>query len=423
MKRLTCLILGVVTLVLVACQGGSGDGDSNTFQNQALNSRISSVQPMTGIVFWADNENVDTPAIQLEFSYIGYNDVVDETEGEYDWSGVESLLDQAASRGHQAILRFYFVYPGFETTVPGYIKAMSGYSETKGTSEGQETWFPDWDHESLQAFVLEFYTRLSLQYDDDPRIAFLQTGFGLWGEYHIYDGPFTLGQTFPDKVFQTRFIEHMAGVFSALHWSISIDAADSTYSPFEGDTELTGLGFGLFDDSFMCEDHDDYNTDCWNFFDRSRYLTAPAGGEFSYYTDYDQAHVLDSDGIYGTTFEAEAADFHISYMIGNDQLSYQTLDRIEQAGMATGYAFRITRFQTKDDAAIIDIKNTGTAPIYYDAYVAVNAVRAPESLKGLAPGDTLTCHVASGGDDPVVTIACDRLVSGQTIGYEASLNP
>ena len=25
------------------------------------------------------------------------------------------------------------------------------------------------------------------RYDDDPRIAFLQVGFGLWGEYHIYD--------------------------------------------------------------------------------------------------------------------------------------------------------------------------------------------------------------------------------------------
>ena len=424
MKQFICMALCLGVLVLCSCHKGSDNSASDQrFQDQALNSSISNVQPMTGIVLWADNEKNDTNAIQLEYKYMGYNQIVDEIKGEYDWSRLEGLLDQVAARGHQAILRFYLVYPGYETTVPAYIKALSGYSETKGTSEGLETFFPDWRHEQLQAFILEFYQKFANQYDDDKRIAFLQTGFGLWGEYHIYDGPFILGQTFPGKSFQIQFIENMADAFDTLHWSISIDSSDSDYGPFEDDTSLINLNFGLFDDSFMCRDHGDYNTKCWDYFDHNRYLHSPAGGEFSYYTDYDQQHVLDSGGLYGTTFEAQAADFHISYMIGNDQLSYQTLNRIEQAGLATGYAFRITGFQTSKDAATITIENKGAAPVYYDAYVTVNGVRANESLKGLGQGETLTCHAASGGDNPVVTIECDRLVSGQHIGYEADLNP
>ena len=57
----------------------------------------------------------------------------------------------------------------------------------------------------------------------------------------------------------------------------------------------------------------------------------------------------------------------------------------------------------------------------FDAYVAVGGVRANESLKYLAPESTLTCRIPAGGDNPPLTIECDRLVPGQTIGYEADL--
>jgi hypothetical protein len=109
--------------------------------------------------------------------------------------------------------------------VPEYIKNISTYNETEGVSEGETTWFPDWTSNVLQGFVLDFYTAFASRYDNDPRLAFLQVGFGLCGEYHIYDGPMVLGSTFPLKEFQGLFIEHMASAFHSLKWSISIDAA------------------------------------------------------------------------------------------------------------------------------------------------------------------------------------------------------
>jgi hypothetical protein len=376
---------------------------------------------MTGIVLWTDNDENSTDAIQLEYSYMLYNSVVSR-KSDYDWSAVDALLESVASRGHQAILRFRFVYPGYATSVPDYIKQMSDYEETEGESEGQTTFFPDWTHEELHRFTLEFYTKFSERYDSDPRLAFLQTGFGLWAEYHIYDGPMEIGATFPSKQFQTDFFQHLDTVFVTTPWSISIDAADAGYSPFKQQSNLKSIDFGLFDDSFMHEEHAGYNTDCWNFFGRERYLRSPAGGEFSYYTEFDQEHVLDTEGIHGSTWEESAAAFHISYMIGNDQPAYQSIGRIKSAGMASGYRFRINAFSSSDDSSIVEVENTGVAPLYFDAYMAVNDVRAKESLKHLAPGSTLTCRIPSGGEAPKPTIECDRLVDGQTIEFEADLD-
>ena len=108
-------------------------------------------------------------------------------------------------------------------------------------------------------------------------------------------------------------------------------------------------------------------------------------------------------------------------MIGNDQPSYQTMDRIEEAGIASGYSFRVTAFSASPSAARVTVENEGIAPIYTDAFGAVNGVRAEESLALLMPGDSREYTVASGGDSPELTIECDRLVSGQEIEFAADL--
>jgi hypothetical protein len=378
---------------------------------------ITDVQPMTGIVFWHNSSNTDSDVLSLEYSYMLYNDVVKDS-GKYNWDAVEQKLNAISNRKHQAIFRFRYVYPGYETSVPDYISNRSDYHETVGLSEGKVTHFPDWTNPELKRFTLEFYSKFAERYDNDPRLAFLQVGFGLWAEYHIYSGPFILGVTFPDKAFQEAFFCHLDSTFKQIPWSISIDAADSTYSPFKAKPELKNIRFGLFDDSFMHKDHSGYNTSCWNFFGRERYKTSPAGGEFSYYTDYDQQHVLDlPGGPYGQPYEKFARDFHITYIIGNDQPEYQTMERIKQASMASGYRFKIVSLKTAPDTSVFEILNYGVAPIYYNAYIAVDGIRSPASLKLLAPGDTKTFGVSAGAMNAAITIECDRLVEGQKIQF------
>ncbi len=391
------------------------------FTARSLQSTIDDVQPMTGIVLWADSWNSGNTKddVQLEYSYYAPNKII-KGKNSYDWNDFDALLDRVAARGNQVIPRFYYVYPGAQTTVPDYIKSRSDYDENSGSVEGKQTSFPDWTNSELQDATIDFMTAVANRYDNDPRIAFLQVGFGLWGEYHIYQGPNQLGVDFPSHAFQKRFINHLNSEFKTLHWSISVDAAYQGLSAFPADQSLANADFGLFDDSFMHQSHQQENEPNWNFFTyKTRFLTSPHGGEFSYYTEFDQKNVLNPAGLHGKTFESFSKRFYISYMIGNDQPGYSFKNRIKAAGMATGYKFKVTKFESSQSNTRVEIENTGVATLYYDAYPTVGGTRSPTSLKGLAPGSTRSFLVAKGTGD--LTISSDRLVQGQTIQFDANL--
>ncbi|MDR7191659.1 hypothetical protein [Luteimonas terrae] len=396
-----------------------------------LQASIDRVQPMTGIVLWNDNTS-DLAAIgddvQLEFAYFKYSDVAT-GPGVYDWSLVDARLASAAARGHQMILRFHDTYPGDTVvSIPAHVASAPDHVLSYRQVEGQQTFVPDWRSATLRTFILEFYTRFAQRYDLDPRIAFLQVGFGSYAEYHLWDGPLTLGRTFPSKTFQQQFLMHLGDAFDQTPWSLSIDAASATYSPFSAVPALRQLRFGLFDDSFMhethSEDNQEYNRASWLFFGSTRYHDSPAGGEFNYYSDYDQAHVLDPDGPWGRSFESFAAQYHISYMIGNDQPGYQSRARIREAAMATGYAFRVTTLSSNGECVRMTVRNEGVAPIYHDAWPAADGHRLGTSLKGLLPGAERTAAACIGPHARAtleVGIESDRLVPGQRIQFNASL--
>ena len=400
-------------------------GRADDLKPVPLRSKVANVQPMTGIVLWATNERASSAPIQLEYSYVTYSQVVKE-RGVYDWSAVERILNEVAKRKHQAIIRWHETYVAKTTGVPAYIKALPDYREITALSERKRTGFPDWSHPELRRFILEFYERFAEKYDHDPRLAFMQTGFGLWSEYHIYDGPMKLGQTFPSLEFQREFVEHLSRSFKRTPWMISVDAAGD-HAPYANDQKLLALSFGLFDDSFNHAHHARVNELNWNRLGRDRWKIAPGGGEFSFYETKDQREALSPTGPHGTSFEQHAAKFHISFMIGDGQPRFQKPERIREAGMACGYRFRVAEFKASPSQAVVVIQNTGIAPIYHDAFPAVDGTRAGDSLKGLLPGQsktfTIPLRVAgeSATSPPILTIDSDRLVPGQRIEYDADL--
>ena len=395
------------------------DLSADELRPQRLQSTIVSVQPMTGIVLWSTNEAAATAPIQLEYAYLKYNQVV-QAQGQYDWQPVESLLNEIAGRKHQAILRWHDTYVGEPTGVPGFIRALPNYRETMAKSENKPTGFPDWSNPEWQAFVLEFFARFAERYDRDPRLAFLQVGFGLWAEYHIYDGPMKLGETFPAKDFQLSFTRHLASLFRETPWMISVDAAGD-HTPFAEDTMLSKSPFGLFDDSFNQERHEKENEPNWRTLGMDRWKRAPTGGEFSFFKKKDQKEALTPNGPYKIPFAEQAAKFHVSFIIGDDQPRFQNADVIRNAGLNCGYRFKVNRFVASATVSELDIENTGIAPIYFDAYPAIGRVRSETSLKGLLPGESRQFRCAKGGRMPVLTIECDRLVPGQKIEYLADL--
>ena len=411
-----------------APDAGESDADMATpCVRPTLQAQIDRVQPMTGIAVWASSwaqHPIKTQPgnLQLEYAYMTPGQL-STGPGQYDWSALDALLAQVAQRGHQLILRFHYVWPGRQTGVPAWLKARPDYQETSGLSEGALTWFPDWSSQALMSFHLDFFDAFAARYDQDPRVAFLQVGFGLWAEYHIYEGPRMIGAQFPSHAFQRDFVQRLDQRLRALTWSVSIDAGSSYYAPFAQDAALRALPFGLFDDSFMHADHDAYNAMMWQRFEHAtRYARAPHGGELSYYSEQDQRHALDVGGLHGRTFEALAARYQITYMIGDGQPEHQPLARIKQASMALGYRLRLTRFERCQERTTIEVLNEGIAPLYQDAWVALEQTRAPQTLKGLLPGQRLTVTLrtsASPGAKP--TIEGARLVPGQRINYAAQL--
>ena len=418
------------------------------FRDISLNKTINELGPLKGIVLWHDNGKMNSykNSISLEYSYCLPCQVVtgkNENEIQYNWSSFETLLNSIANRGHQAIIRFRYEYPGKTiskntsgcdcdirgaTAVPAYIKDLSDYSETYSSNPGGDgnTYYADWSNSELQWFTKQFYKDFAKKYDNDPRIAFLQVGFGHWSEYHIYGTSLKLGTNFPSKNYQTEFLQIMNDAFKKTPWSISIDAADNSYAPIVGSSASMALNFGLFDDSFMHKDHNDYNESCWNRIGTNRWKTAPGGGEISYYTSNDQKNALNPAGMYGRTWEQQAAKFHITYMIANDAVdgTYATVERVKEASINSGYKFQITKFQASDTQAKITVKNIGVAPIYHDAYVTVKNKRSDVSLKGLLPDEEQEYIVDVGinaNENPEPTITSDKILEGKTIPYQANL--
>jgi hypothetical protein len=87
--------------------------------------------------------------------------------------------------------------------------------------------------------------------------------------------------------------------------------------------------------------------------------------------------------------------------------------------MACGYRFRVTEFRTGAGRSKVTVTNQGVAPLYHDAFVAVNGVRAKTSLQGLRPSESRTFEIESEGEK--LTIESDRLVPGQRIEFDADL--
>ena len=77
--------------------------------------------------------------------------------------------------------------------------------------------------------------------------------------------------------------------------------------------------------------------------------------------------------MHGRKFEDLVAKVHMTFIIGNDQPGKQTDARITEAAMSMGYRFEIRDFCVNPgQSASVLIANVGVAPIYRDAYVAVD---------------------------------------------------
>jgi len=112
-------------------------------------------------------------------------------------------------------------------------------------------------------------------------------------------------------------------------------------------------------------------------------------------------------------------------MIGNDTTDSHSVERIKEASMASGYQFEIVGLFVSDarDEVRIVVENTGIAPIYYDAFVAINGQRADNSLRTLYPGmrESYSVLINVENTDIDLTIESDDILDTQRIEFNANL--
>ena len=433
-----------------------------------LQSSITKALPMTGIMLWSnDPKPAYEEEIALEFGYCYPSQVVTgkKSDGtiDYDWSGFDATLADVAGRNHQMVVLVAYENPGNttlgslrgSTAVPAYIKARSDYHETFNMAGSDSTWYADWTNAELKWFTKQFFVDFAARYENDPRVAFLEVGFGHWSEYHIYGTALDTGVNFPARDYQKEWALHLGATLHDLPWIVGIAVGTGDYkSPFRDDADVRALDFGLLDCTFMSMNHEEgdcaqcgYNEGLWKKMDYgNHWQAAPNGGEISYWTygsdwayvtAYDQAHndwlnvkaydqknFLREEGVHGHTWAEMAAKYHLTFMLGgNDMLQggHGSQENVLRGSLATGYKFRVTSFARTSTQARVTVKNEGVAPIYRDAYIAVNGTRGGESLKGLLPGDSVTAMIPATGDLELA-IECDHTLPGRPIQYLADLD-
>jgi hypothetical protein len=443
MRASISMAIAFFCAVLVSCSSSGSGADGGPGRLITVAPRASaSPAPLCGIVLWGSNGDIEeySSAVRLEFSYFYYSDVAsDDGAGgyAYDWTAVDSFLAAARGRGHHGIVRFRDTDPELGTTgrsLPASLwvgTRQADYDEGIEGAARKRVVFPDWTNADIPAFIIEFYQRLAARYPDQSTgLAYVEVGFGLWAEYHIdYDNlsnfssadadtaAEALGRLFPSRADQIAILTEIGRSLVNVPWGISVDAANEDFGPYPDGLPASVPPFGLFDDSLLQESWDSENRENWDAFARVVPATCN-GGEFSYYTSYDQQHALDQNGPHGLSLAAAARRCALSFVIGDGQTDYQTPAAVASAGRSLGYALEVEEVRVLDGITSVRVRNVGSAPVTYPIFASFEDLSSAESLRGLLPNQARTLTVATGDPDPAsFSFTSPVLLPGQVIPY------
>jgi hypothetical protein len=125
--------------------------------------------PLKGLVPYQADERMMFPHT-LEFNYLPYSALVKGYD-EFDWQPLEKLLDDIASRGHQAVFRIVLEYPDKKEVIPDFL-VKDGlkvtrwvYTENKPPAPIET---PDYEDKNLRRSLKSFIAALGPALTDRP---------------------------------------------------------------------------------------------------------------------------------------------------------------------------------------------------------------------------------------------------------------
>lgn len=366
--------------------------------------------PLKGLVPYA-GERADPFPHSMEFETFPLSAVVVGPD-ECDWKPLEKVLDAAAGRGHQMVLRFYLEYPGKTGVIPeflvkGGLKVHKYQNTNTQPLPPADVETPDYEDKALRKVLVNFVAAFGKKYDGDPRVGFVTAGLlGTWGEWHTYPKI----ELFASKTVQTEVMDAYEAAFKTTPVLLRYPANDDTFQKAANAKRK----FGYHDDMFAWATLDTgKKDDAWFFLAamkaagpdaESKWKTHPIGGEISPLA-------------WGDVFDAKPAkkeiqDFrtcvegtHASWVLDSGMFGAkppaERVKRAEEEVRRMGYEFHapaVTAGAVKDGklSVNVEVENRGVAPFYYDWKPeyglladgkAVKTFAGTGKLTGLLPGD------------------------------------
>ncbi|MBP1755503.1 MAG: S-layer domain protein [Firmicutes bacterium] len=350
----------------------------------------------------------------MEWFYLPLNAVM-KGENKYDWSAFEDRLNNVASRGHQAVLRFYVDYPDKPCGIPKYL--MEGGLKTHtyvdfNNGTHAESLSPDYNDPRMMKALTSFIKALGAKYDGDPRIGFITEGLiGFWGEWHTWPHDGYTPSTGKEAVEKEVYKDPNDGTIRLTDWMPTpanqdkiLESFDSSFNttkiqlrqPMGTNGHSVDLDMGYHDDSFAYEtlspDYDPVTGQSWMFWGRMEaagatesWKTNPMGGEirpeiqstmFNYDPPkYHQDNPLLTNG--GQDFYTSLNVTHTTWLLSQvlfaTPLSEAAKARVMEADSKLGYVFYVSKSYIENEINAgkilnvgIELDNLGVAPFYYN---------------------------------------------------------
>ncbi len=366
--------------------------------------------PLKGLVPYASDSKVNFPH-SMEFNYLGFADLVKGYDS-FDWQPMETLLNDIAGRGHQAVFRIYLEYPGKTNGIPKFLiedglKVHKYLNTNTQPLPPTQVETPDYEDTNLRKSLKTFIAALGKKYDGDARIGFVTAGLlGTWGEWHTYPKP----ELFASKSVQSEVMDAYAASFKITPVLLRYPAGDDTW----GKASNAQRPFGYHDDSFAWATLDTgKKDDNWFYIPAlkqagpaaiEKWKTHPIGGEIR-------------PEAWGLVFDSQPSDKRIqdfrkcvdethatwlmdSGMFKKKQSNPERRQRAEVEVRHMGYEFYVSSVDVsskKDQVRIkLEVQNRGVAPFYYGwkaeygliaAGKVVTTFKSTGELTGLLPGE------------------------------------
>lgn len=351
--------------------------------------------PLKGLVPYARPTPGRFPH-SMEFGYLPLSKLM-LAEQSFDWTALESLLNDIASRGNQSVIRIYLEYPGKSEGIPQYLidaglKVHRYQNTNTAPFPPKDVITPDYEDPKLHRALKCFIAAFGKAYDNDPRLAYITAGLlGTWGEWHTYPR----NELWASKQTQEIVLDAYEKAFQSTPILLRYPAGPQTWAQAAN----ASRPFGYHDDSFAWATLETGKPDDHWFYLPAlkaagseavdKWKTCPIGGEIrpevwgKIFDDQDQWPKQAQD------FQQCVDKTHATWLLDTgmfrEQASPERLQRATNQVRSMGYDFFVRRVKASvenlpNKASTLDLEielqNDGVAPFYADWPTEIGLVDA-----------------------------------------------